>query len=43
MQATFQLGGAVVKNSPTNTGYTRDAGSIALSRRFPGGENGNPL
>ena len=30
MQATFQLGGAVVKNSPTNTGYTRDAGSIAL-------------
>ena len=30
----------VVKNPPANAG---DAGSIAGSGRFPGGENGNPL
>ena len=37
------LGGTVVKNLPTNTGHTRDAGSIPGSGRSPGGGNGNPL
>ena len=43
MQATFQLGSAVVKNPPANTGDTIDVGSIALSGRSPGGGNGNAL
>ena len=33
----------MVKNSPTNSGYTRDAHSILGSERSPGVENGNPL
>ena len=33
----------VVKNPPTNTENTRDAGSIPGSGRSAGGENGNPL
>ena len=32
--------GSVVKNPPANAG---DMGSIYGSRRFPGGEHGNPL
>ena len=32
--------GSVVKNPPANAG---DMGSISGSRRFPGGEHGNPL
>ena len=32
--------GSVVKNPPANAG---DMGSISWSRRFPGGEHGNPL
>ena len=32
--------GSVVKNLPAKAG---DMGSIPGSRRFPGGENGNPL
>ena len=37
------LGGTMVKNSPANTRYTRDVGSIPGSGRCPGGGNGNPL
>ena len=33
----------MVKNSPANTGDTRDAGSIPGLGRPPGGGNGNPL
>ena len=33
----------VVKSSPTNSGATRDAGSIPGSERSPGVKNGNPL
>ena len=33
----------VVKNLPSNAGYVRDAGSIPLLRRSPGGGQGNPL
>ena len=33
----------VVKNSPTNTGGTRDVGLIPGSGRSPGAGNGNPL
>ena len=33
----------VVKNTPTNTGNLRDAGSIPGSGRSPGEGNGNPL
>ena len=36
-------GGAVVKNSPVNTGASGDADSIPESERSPGGGNGNPL
>ena len=43
MQATFQLGSAVVKNPPANTGDTIDVGSIPMSGRSPGGGNGNAL
>ena len=32
--------GSVVKNPPANAG---DMGSMYGSRRFPGGEHGNPL
>ena len=36
--------GAVVKNLPANSGYTKDeAGSITVLGRSPGVENGNPL
>ena len=35
--------GAVVKNLPSNTGGTRDAGSIPRLGRAPGIGNGNPL
>ena len=34
---------AATRNPPTNTGDTRDAGSIPRSERSPGGENGNPF
>ena len=37
------LGGAVVKNTPSDVGDVRDAGSIPGSRRCPGEGNGNPL
>ena len=37
------LGGAVVKNPPTNVGDARDMGLIPGSRRSPGGGNGNQL
>ena len=33
----------VVKNAPVNAGYTRVLGLIPGSRRFLGGEHGNPL
>ena len=36
-------GGAVVKNSPANSGDTRDVGSTSGSERCPGERNGNPL
>ena len=36
-------GGSLVKNLPTNTGDTKDAGSILGSGRLPGVENGNQL
>ena len=36
-------GGAVVKNSPANTGDARTTGSTPGSGRCPGGENGNPF
>ena len=35
------MNGAVVKNPPANAGYTRDAGLIPGSGRFPGVGNGN--
>ena len=35
--------GSVVKNPPFNAGGTEDAGSTSVSRRPPGGGNGNPL
>ena len=35
--------GAVVKNSPANSGDARDMGSIPGLGRSPGVENGNPL
>ena len=35
--------GSVVKNLPTNTGNTRDVGSIPGLGRSPGEGNGNPL
>ena len=31
----------VVKNLPDNAGSTTDMGSTPVSRRYPGGENGN--
>ena len=33
----------VVKNSPANAGYIRDAGSVPGLGRSPGGRHGNPL
>ena len=36
-------GGSVVKNPPTNSGASRDVGSIPGSRRSPGEGNGNLL
>ena len=33
----------VVKSPPANAGDKRDAGSIPMSGRFPGGEHGNPI
>ena len=36
-------GGSVVKNPPANTGGVRDAGSVPVCGRSPGGGNGNPL
>ena len=33
----------VVKNLPTNAGDMRDAGSIPVSERSPGGGHDNPL
>ena len=33
----------MVKNAPVNAGYTRVLGLIPGSRRFLGGEHGNPL
>ena len=36
-------GGSVVKNPPTNSGASRDVGSIPGSRRSPGIGNGNPF
>ena len=33
----------VVKNSPANSGYIRDAGLIPGSEKSPGEDNGNPL
>ena len=33
----------MVKNSPANTGATRDVGSVPQSGRSPGGGNGHPL
>ena len=38
----FQMA-LVVKNPPTNSGNTRDTGSIPGSGRSPGGEHDNPL
>ena len=35
--------GSVVKNPPANPGAARDVGSIPGLKKFPGGENGNPL
>ena len=37
------LGGALVKNLPTNAEDPRDAGSIPGSGRSPGEGNGNPF
>ena len=36
-------GGAVIKNLSTNTGDTRDTGSIPRPERSPGGWHSNPL
>ena len=36
-------GGSVVKNPPTNSGASRDVGSIPGSRRSPEIGNGNPF
>ena len=36
-------GGTVVKNPPANAGSTKDAGSSAGWRRYPGVVNGNIL
>ena len=36
-------GGSVVKNQPANTGGVRDAGSVAVCGRSPGGGNDDPL
>ena len=33
----------MVKNSPANAGYVRDAGSVPGLGRSPGGGHGNPL
>ena len=33
----------MVEGPPANAGDTEDAGSIAVSGRFPGEGNGNPL
>ena len=33
----------LVKNLPANAGDARDAGSIPVLGRSPGGEHGNPL
>ena len=33
----------LLKNLPNNAGDKRDAGSIPMSGRFPGGEHGNPI
>ena len=33
----------MVKNLPANAGDTRDAGSIPVLGRSPGGGNGNPF
>ena len=33
----------VIKNPPANAGDIRDAGSIPMSERFPGGGRGNSL
>ena len=33
----------MVKNSPANTRFIRDTGSIPGLRRYPGEGNGNPL
>ena len=33
----------MVKSSPANTEDAGDVGSIPVSERSPGGENGNPL
>ena len=33
----------MVKNLPSNSGDVRDAGSIPVSGRSPGGGHGNPL
>ena len=33
----------MVKNPPTNSGYTRDTVSITVLGRSPGVENGNPI
>ena len=35
--------GAMVKNPPANAGIIRDMALIPRLRRFPGGEEGNPL
>ena len=35
--------GAMVKNPPANAGIIRDMALIPRLRRFPGGEQGNPL
>ena len=37
------LGGSVVKNPPTNVGYTGDVDLIPGLGRSPGVGNGNPL
>ena len=36
-------GGSEVKNPAANAGDIRDAGSIPVLGRSPGGRNGNPL
>ena len=43
MVMEWKIKWVAVKNPPANAGDTGDAGLIPVSRRSPGGRNGNPL